>query len=92
MFRTYKVTYEEFLRTHSPGIYHVCVQPAEGYQRLCQFLAGGCFGETLIGGTHAGGMEFSYVDLTTDLGFAAELMDPPEDFVPPTQEDVNIKS
>jgi hypothetical protein len=37
-------------------------------------------------------MGFFYVDLTTDLGFAAELMAPPEGFVPPTQEDVYLKS
>jgi methylmalonyl-CoA/ethylmalonyl-CoA epimerase len=85
-------TYAEFLRRHGPGIHHVCLQPAEGYQEFRKFLAARGFGETLIGGTDAGGMEFSYVDLTKDLGFIAEFMNPPKDFVPPPPEDVYPKS
>jgi hypothetical protein len=71
-------SYAEFLRNHGPGLHHVCMRPAEGYERIRRILAERGYAETLIGGKDAGGMEFAYVDLTEDLGFIVELMNPPE--------------
>ena len=79
-------TYAEFLKTHGPGIHHVCMEPADGYKEIRDALALRGYPETLIGGVDAGNMEFAYVDLTDDLGFVVELMNPPEGFVPPPPE------
>ena len=81
-------TYAEFLKKNGPGIHHVCMEPAEGYHKIRQTLAERGNGETLIGGVDAGDMQFSYVDLTKDLGFVVELMNPPEGFVPQPPEDI----
>lgn len=80
-------TYAEFLKKNGPGIHHVCMEPAEGYKKVRELLAERGCSETLIGGTDAGNMQFSYVDLTKELGFVVELMNPPEGFVPPPPED-----
>ena len=92
-------TYAEFLKKNGPGIHHVCMEPAEGYEKTRGTLAGRGYGETLIGGVDAGGMQFGYVDLTKELGFIAELMNPPEHFIapppegfyPPNADDSNLK-
>jgi len=84
-------TYAEFLKKNGPGIHHVCMEPAEGYQRIREILAERGFSETLIGGTDSGDMQFAYVDLTEDLGFVVELMNSPENFIPPAPEDVYPK-
>ncbi|MDR1571911.1 MAG: VOC family protein [Clostridiales Family XIII bacterium] len=81
-------SYAEFLRKNGPGIHHVCMQPAEGYARIREILAGRGHAETLIGGVDSGNMEFAYVDLTDDLGFVVELMNPREGCVPMPPEDV----
>jgi methylmalonyl-CoA/ethylmalonyl-CoA epimerase len=81
-------TYAEFLKNHGPGIHHLCMQPAEGYKRIREILSERGYSETLIGGLDAGDMEFAYVDITEDLGFIVELMNPPDGFVPPPPEDI----
>jgi hypothetical protein len=78
--------YAEFLRRNGPGVHHVCMGLAKGYEKTREFLSGRGFEETLIGGVDSGGMEFAYVDLTKDLGFVLEMMNPPEDFAPPPPE------
>lgn len=84
-------TYAEFLKKNGPGIHHVCMEPVEGYKRIREILAERGYAETLIGGTDAGNMEFAYIDLTADLGFIIELMNPPANFIPPPPEDVYPK-
>jgi len=86
-----KGSYAEFLKKNGPGIHHLCMEPAEGYQKIREILADRGYAETLIGGTDAGNMEFSYVDIREDLGFIVELMNPPDNFVPPVPEDVYPK-
>jgi len=81
-------TYAEFLKTHGPGIHHMCMAPAEGYKRIREILSERGYSETLIGGLDAGDMEFAYVDITDDLGFIVELMNPPENFIAPPPIDV----
>ncbi|MDR3295772.1 MAG: VOC family protein [Clostridiales Family XIII bacterium] len=75
--------YAEFLKKHGPGIHHICLGSADGYEGIQGRLAErGCV-DTLLGGMDSGGMAFAYVDLTKELGFIAELVDPPADFVSP---------
>lgn len=86
-------TYAEFLKKNGgPGIHHVCMEPTEGYRKVREVLAERGYSETLIGGTDAGDMQFGYVDLSKDLGFIVELMNPPEGFIPPPPEDVYPKT
>lgn len=77
-------TYADFLKKHGPGIQHVSFD-TQGYEQAMEDLAArGC--KVVQGGVDSGGMAFSYVDLTKDLGFIVELFNPPKDFVPPAPE------
>ncbi|MCL2489934.1 MAG: VOC family protein [Propionibacteriaceae bacterium] len=79
--------YAEFLHRNGPGLHHISLDPAEGYARIREILKDRGYGDVLIGGTDAGGMEFAYIDLRKELGFIVELFNPPENFVMPPAED-----
>ena len=78
--------FAEFLKTRGPGIHHLCIEPAEGYAKTREFLAGRGYAEALVGGFNAGNREFAYMDLTSDLGFVLEIVNPPEGYVKPPPE------
>ena len=76
-------TYSEYLEKHGPGIHHFCMDSTEGYASIIEKLKERGHSEKILGGLDSGGMEFCYIDLTEDLGFIAELCNPPEDFINP---------
>ncbi|MDR0874906.1 MAG: VOC family protein [Clostridiales Family XIII bacterium] len=76
-------TYFEYLDAHGPGIHHFCLSSKEGYASVLEKLKERGHAERLLGALDSGGMEFTYVDLTDDLGFIAELVNPPADFISP---------
>lgn len=78
--------YAEFLKKNGPGLHHVAFD-TQGYKQAMKDLASRGF-EEIQGGTDLGGMHFSYLDLTKDLGLIVELYDRPDDFVPPPPERV----
>jgi methylmalonyl-CoA/ethylmalonyl-CoA epimerase len=75
-------TYYEFFEKHGPGIHHLCLGSEGGFQSIVDKLKEYGYGK-LLGGTDSGGMEFCYVDMTDDLGFIVELVNPPDDFICP---------
>jgi hypothetical protein len=75
-------SYAEFLKSHGPGLHHMCMRSKEGHASILEKLKARGHEETLLSGLDSGGMEFCYFDLTEDLGFIVELCNPPEDFVP----------
>lgn len=82
--------YAEFLRKNGPGLHHIACE-TQGYRQIMDDLASRGITEIYQGGVDSGGMRFSYVDLTKELGFILELYDPPKDFVPPPPVDVYPK-
>ncbi|HWQ79469.1 MAG TPA: VOC family protein [Anaerovoracaceae bacterium] len=77
--------YAEFLKAHGPGLHHLSFD-TQGYDQVIEDLASRGIKETFQGGIDAGGMRFTYMDLTKELGFVVELFNPPENFVPPAPE------
>jgi len=76
-------TYAEFLKKHGPGLHHMCMGSSAGYAAIMENLKARGRDVKLLGGLDSAGMEFCYIDLTEDLGFIAELVNPPENFICP---------
>lgn len=74
--------YAEFLKKNGPGLHHLCLEP-QSYHQIIEDLAVRGIKETFLGGVDSGGMQFTYMDLTKDLGLVVELLNPPENFIPP---------
>jgi len=76
-------TYYEFLEKNGPGLHHMCMGSKEGFSAIVEKLKERGHEETLVSARDSGGMSFCYMDLSDDLGFILELVDPPENFVLP---------
>ena len=78
--------YWEFLEKHGPGLHHMCIRSKDSFSTMMEKLKERGHEDVLLGGRDSGDMYFCYVDLEDDLGFIAELCDPPENFVLPEPE------
>lgn len=77
-----KSHYAEFLKKHGPGLHHIAFED-QGYDQIMSDLASRGITEILQGGIDEGGMQFTYMDLTKEIGTIVELFNPPEGFIPP---------
>ncbi len=75
--------YAEFLRKNGPGLHHICFETSGSYEDCNAHISAKGNAEIMQKGLDSGGMEFSYRDLTADLGLVVELMNPPDNFISP---------
>jgi hypothetical protein len=74
--------YSDFLKKNGPGLHHIACATGDSFHNTIDGLAKRDI-KVVQSGRDAGGMDFAYVDLMSELGIIVELYNPPPDFVMP---------
>lgn len=72
-----KSDFARFLREQGPGIYHVLVEPAEGYGAMMELVRARGL-PVLHRGITTQGVEYAHIDASSDLGMRFEMFRVPQ--------------